>query len=55
VYEWSLMGGYNLLWKDGPAVAIPDSHSIRWLTEDELEVSYVNPRSGDVVKKLSLK
>ena len=44
----------QLLWNEGPAVAIPDSHSVRWMSDTQFEVSYTDPRKGHVVKELRI-
>ncbi len=54
VYRRSGLRRHDLLWQDAKVVAIPDTHSVRWNAEDEIELSYTKPTTGRVVKTLSI-
>jgi hypothetical protein len=55
VYKWSVFRGYDLLLAEGPAVAVPDSHRLRWISEREVDVIYANPHSaGEVQRRIAI-
>ncbi len=46
VYEQTRIGG-RLLFSHGPAVAEPDPERVRWISENEFELHYVDPHARD--------
>jgi hypothetical protein len=56
VYQVLPAGRDHLLLRHAPAVSIPDSHRVRWIAEDEVEVSFIDPHSeGRIARQLTLR
>ena len=54
VYRRSGLWGHHLLWQEAKVIAIPDTHSVQWNGENEIELSYTSAYTGRVVKTLSI-